>query len=87
MRIYPKKTGSLCANSHPGSYCGQDAYNDMLPVIERGNNEMDIVNCGKLYGTSRGCDINADGAGLQRPTDYSGGVLRWILKENMSFAV
>lgn len=33
MRVYPKITGSLCANSHPGSYCGQDAYNDMLPVI------------------------------------------------------
>jgi DNA (cytosine-5)-methyltransferase 1 len=30
--IYPKKTGALCANSHPGSYTGQDAFNDMLPV-------------------------------------------------------
>lgn len=27
---YQKVTGSLMANSHPGSYCGQDAYNDML---------------------------------------------------------
>lgn len=32
--IYPNKTGSLCANSHPGSYSGQDAYNDMLLVLE-----------------------------------------------------
>lgn len=31
--LYPKVTGALCANSHPGSYTGQDAYNDMLPVI------------------------------------------------------
>lgn len=23
------------ASSHPGSYTGQDAYNDMLPVIRR----------------------------------------------------
>lgn len=34
MKTYPKITGSLCANSHPGSYTGQDAFNDMLPVIE-----------------------------------------------------
>ena len=27
---YQKITGSIMANSHPGSYCGQDAYNDML---------------------------------------------------------
>jgi len=27
---YQEKTGPLMANSHPGSYCGQDAYNDML---------------------------------------------------------
>lgn len=34
LLLYPKVTGALCANSHPGSYTGQDAYNDMLPVIE-----------------------------------------------------
>lgn len=34
--VYPKKTGTLMANSHPGSYCGQDAYNDMLVVESRG---------------------------------------------------
>ena len=27
---YQEKTGPIMANSHPGSYCGQDAYNDML---------------------------------------------------------
>ena len=27
---YQKVTGPLMANSHPGSYCGQDAYSDML---------------------------------------------------------
>ena len=31
---YPKRTGALCANSHTGSYTGQDAFNDMLPVIK-----------------------------------------------------
>lgn len=34
MEVYPEITGALCANSHPGSYTGQDAYNDMLPVIQ-----------------------------------------------------
>lgn len=33
---YQRVTGSLMANSHPGSYCGQDAYNDMF-VTERNN--------------------------------------------------
>ena len=33
MKVYPTRTGALCANSHPGSYTGQDAFNDMLPVI------------------------------------------------------
>lgn len=33
MKTWPTITGALCANSHPGSYTGQDAFNDMLPVI------------------------------------------------------
>lgn len=32
---YQKTTGTLMANSHPGSYCGQDAYNDMFVTAER----------------------------------------------------
>lgn len=31
---YQNKTGTVMANSHPGSYCGQDAYNDMF-VVEK----------------------------------------------------
>ena len=31
--VHPMVTGALCANSHPGSYTGQDAFNDMLPVV------------------------------------------------------
>ena len=27
---YQNVTGPIMANSHPGSYCGQDAYNGML---------------------------------------------------------
>ena len=40
MKVYPAITGALCANSHPGSYTGQDAFNNMLPVIERKNNAL-----------------------------------------------
>ena len=52
------------ANSHPGSYCGQDAYNDMF-VTETGN-EMEILEHGrnsgnairkKCGGGGRGCLI------------------------------
>lgn len=43
MKIFPKITGALCANSHPGSYTGQDAFNNMLPVIERKNNDECIL--------------------------------------------
>lgn len=44
MKVHPQRTGALCANSHPGSYTGQDAFNDMLPVIER--NKMEWYCCG-----------------------------------------
>lgn len=30
---YPTVTGPLMANTHPGSYSGQDAYNDMFQVL------------------------------------------------------
>ena len=33
--VYPITTGALCANTHPGSYTGQDAFNDMLPVYRK----------------------------------------------------
>ena len=41
IEVYPKITGALCANSHPGSYTGQDAFNDMLPVIGGGTELSD----------------------------------------------
>jgi DNA (cytosine-5)-methyltransferase 1 len=33
VAVYPNVTGPLMANSHPGSYTGQDAFSDMLPVV------------------------------------------------------
>ena len=38
VQPYQKVTGPLMANSHPGSYTGQDAYNDMF-VVEREREE------------------------------------------------
>ena len=35
---YQKVTGTLMANSHPGSYCGQDAYNDMFVTEKKNDN-------------------------------------------------
>lgn len=32
---YQKVTGTLTQGAHPGSYNGQDAYNDMLITEER----------------------------------------------------
>lgn len=45
VESYQKVTGPLMANSHPGSYCGQDAYSDMLitPVPCRQGGFADYV--------------------------------------------
>ena len=48
---YQEKTGPLMANSHPGSYCGQDAYNDMLitdPQRERERERVWIIGNGQI---------------------------------------
>ena len=42
---YQKTTGPLMANSHPGSYSGQDAYNDMFVV---GKEDVAGVDCRNL---------------------------------------
>ena len=56
MKVFPTITGALCANSHPGSYTGQDAFNNVLPVMERNRNEMAL--CRERSASS---DVNADG--------------------------
>lgn len=42
MKVWPEIAGALCANSHPGSYTGQDAFNNMLPVIRREHDLLDV---------------------------------------------
>ena len=71
MKVYPFKTGALCANSHPGSYTGQDAFNDMLPVIRR-TNELSV--CREWSASSDVHDAGNEHAGLHaRPAICSGG--------------
>ena len=51
---YQQVTGPLMANSHPGSYCGQDAYSDMLVTQNVEVSGLDCRNArenGDLCGT------------------------------------
>lgn len=60
---YQRITGPLMANSHPGSYCGQDAYSDML-VTE--NELLHRKRTGTSMGTaseSRSVELHARSAG------------------------
>lgn len=41
IMTYQNKTGALTSGAHPGSYNGQDAYNDMLITQERNGNVLD----------------------------------------------
>ena len=43
LMVHPKTTGTLCAGAHPGSYTGQDAFNDMIPVIETKKSERRYI--------------------------------------------
>ena len=64
---YQRTTGPLMANSHPGSYCGQDAYSDMLVTksAERERERMGDDHREEYRDPPR--DVSGtEGAGLQR---------------------
>jgi hypothetical protein len=84
MKVFPTITGALCANSHPGSYTGQDAFNDMLPVYRR-SNEMEM--CRERATSSDVHDGSDEHAGLyaRSANHFEGGVLHWM-RESTSFA-
>ena len=63
---YQKVTGCLSQGAHPGSYNGQDAYNDMLVIDENHNNKPQRYADQGGYERERGL---ACGIGLQRPAD------------------
>ena len=74
---YQKVTGPLMANSHPGSYCGQDAYSDMF-ITERQDELLHrkrTVDAVAPSGEDRSVELYARSA-----SDYRGG-------ENMNTVV
>ena len=71
MKVHPKITGALCANSHPGSYTGQDAFNDMLPVYRR-KDEMVLLRERAICDNRSVSDIEHPGL-YARSEIYSGG--------------
>ena len=71
--IYPSITGPLMANSHPGSYTGQDAFNNMLPVVPSDKpprryivRRLTPLECCRLQGFP---DWWIDGCSEERPVD------------------
>ena len=63
---YQNVTGTVNAGAHPGSYNGQDAYNDMLVVDENNYDKSQLY----AHGRDNGRDgIEPVRDGLQRPTD------------------
>jgi len=70
---YQKVTGTLTANSHPGSYCGQDAYNDMFVTENKNDNfnkQGGLSHQSELQHNECACEY-----GLQRSAyDFEGGV-------------
>ena len=55
VSTYQNVTGPLMANSHPGSYCGQDAYQDMLIArIDCRNGRENGDLCGTLQSKPNG---------------------------------
>ncbi len=48
--ICQQTTGTLCANSHPGSYTGQDAFNDMLIPQNMCVRRLTPLECERLQG-------------------------------------
>jgi site-specific DNA-cytosine methylase len=67
---YQKITGPLMANSHPGSYCGQDAYTDMF--VTETKNESDKFRDVPLH-NGRGKNDAVESKGLQRSNQFSRG--------------
>lgn len=69
---YQKTTGPLMANSHPGSYCGQDAYNDMF-VTEK-KNDIQHISSGFSDESNGRQGVFSVCNGLQRSTNnFEGG--------------
>lgn len=73
---YQKVTGCLSHGAHPGSYNGQDAYNDMLVIDENNNDKSQLYAHGRDNGRDSECVMcDRQQGSSDRDTDR-GGVLR-----------
>ena len=63
---YQQTTGPLMANSHPGSYTGQDAHNDMFVANEYIVRRLTPLECSRLQGFP---DAWVDGLEIAEPTE------------------
>ena len=66
VATYQQVTGPLMANSHPGSYTGQDAYNDMFVANEYIARRLMPIECSRLQGMP---DWWCDGTEISDPTE------------------
>lgn len=60
------------ANSHPGSYCGQDAYNDMF-VTEQHYESVFVSENKRIQGVERSFDTIGKTIQERNRPDYEGG--------------
>lgn len=67
------------ANSHPGSYCGQDAYNDMF-VTEKQDGNFFIPKVGSIQGIRGGEDSLCEGLQVGHGSDNRGGAMRTVVR-------
>lgn len=76
--VYPDVTGALCANSHPGSYTGQDAFNDMLPVYRKDRRyivrRLTPLECCRLQGFPDWWEDGANGSDSARYKMWGNGI-------------
>lgn len=76
--VYPDVTGALCANSHPGSYTGQDAFNDMLPVLRKDRRyivrRLTPMECCRLQGFPDWWEDGANGSDSARYKMWGNGI-------------
>lgn len=76
--VYPDVTGALCANSHPGSYTGQDAFNDMLPVYKNERRyivrRLTPLECCRLQGFPDWWEDGANGSDSARYRMWGNGI-------------
>lgn len=78
LAVYPEVTGALCANSHPGSYTGQDAFNDMLPVYRKERRyvvrRLMPLECCRLQGFPDWWEDGANGSDSARYKMWGNGI-------------